>query len=166
MTPFNPARPRYTLPLGEKSYDLIGSMSLVEAVEYATGRGIGEAAVAVVNGMPTADLSRLMGAVLSACDHPTTAAEAGDLLWTAVGVTGPANDLLRLHLYSFLNVCLAPPEAREAKAKEMGELIGKLDAASPGKPTRKSVSASSAGSRPNSGKRQRGTSPAPTKGTR
>lgn len=137
---FDPARPRHTLPFGGVDYDLVGSMELIEAVEYRLERPVGQVAVDVVNGMTGTDLCKLVSAVLTTCGHPTSPKQAGDVIWKAVGMTGEANTALRLHLYAFLSVCLAPPEHREKKAHDMGELIGGASA-SPGGPTRKSASA-------------------------
>lgn len=136
---FDLARPRYTLPLAGKEYELIGNMALVESIEYQLKKGIGFVAIEVAGDMPTLDLAKLLSAVLSASGHPMTVPEAKDLLWDTVGLAGEANSMLRLHLYSFLSICLAPPEAREKKAKEMAEMTGKLQPASRGKSTRKSA---------------------------
>ncbi len=138
---FEPARPRYTLPFAGTDYELLGTFGLIEAVEYALKEHVGRVAVALVQGMPTGDLAKVISAVLTSCDHKMTVKEAGDLLWGEVGLTGEANDALRLHLYSFLSICLAPPGQREQKAKAAGEMLGKLQspAASPGAITGESV---------------------------
>jgi hypothetical protein len=80
--------------------------------------------------------------VVSAGDQKLTAQGAKQALWDTVGLTGDANRLLRIHLYSFLAICLAPPEQREKKASSVGELIGKLSAVSPGASTSNSASGS------------------------
>ncbi|WP_435007983.1 hypothetical protein P12x_005249 [Tundrisphaera lichenicola] len=141
---FEPARPRYTLPFAGKDYELLGTFALIEAVEYALKANIGLLAVQIVNGMPSHELAKVISTMLTACDHKMTAKEAGELLWGEVGLSGDENETLRLHLYSFLSVCLAPPGKREEKAKKMGEMIGKLTApaASPGVSTGESASAS------------------------
>lgn len=137
---FDPARPRYTLPLAGREYDLVGTMELIEAVEYALKRGVTQAAVDAAGEMPSGELAKLLSAVLSASGHPLTPADARALLWEKVGLAGDANQLLRVHLYSFLSVCLAPPEQREAKKAAAGELLGRLG--SPGGTTSSSASAS------------------------
>jgi hypothetical protein len=129
---FDPARPRYTFPFAGTDYDLLGTMELIEAVEFALKRGITQITVDVMNGMPTHELVRVLSAVLTAGGHKTPPAEVADTLWSKVGVGGEENQLLRIHLYSFLSICLAAPEKREARAKAAGELIGKLPKASPG----------------------------------
>jgi hypothetical protein len=139
---FETARPRYTLPFAGKDYELLGTMELIESVEYALKRGIVAIAAEVMNGMQVGDLTRLITAILTANGHKMTAKEAGDLLWNVVGLTGDDNLLFRVHLYSFLSVCLAPPDKREKKAKDAGELVGKLAKASPGSNTSDSASAS------------------------
>lgn len=135
MTAFEPARPRYALPFAGKDYELLGTFGLIEAVEYALKANIGVIAVQVVNGLPAAELAKVLAAVLTASGHKKAAADVPDLLWNDVGLTGPENEALRLHLYAFLCVCLAPPKSREQRATEMGELLGKLTAASPGAST-------------------------------
>ncbi len=139
---FDPARPRYCLPLAGKDYELLGTMELIEAVEYAAQRGVLQVAIDVIEDMPSSGLARLLSAVLTACGTPLTPRAASDLLWNEVGLAGDANKLLRVHLYSFLSICLAPPEQREATAKKAGEKIGRLGAASPGGTTSNSASAS------------------------
>jgi len=141
---FEPARPRYTLPFAGKHYELLGTFGLIEAVEYSMKEHVGRVAIQIVSGMPVHDMAKVIAAILTTCGTKMTAAEAGDLLWDRVGLTGEENETLRLHLYSFLSVCLAPPSQREQKAKEMGELMGKLTevAASPGPATGASASAS------------------------
>jgi hypothetical protein len=129
---FDPARPRYTLPFAGADYDLLGTMELIEAVEYSLKRGITQITVDVMNGMPTHELIRVLSAVFTTGGYKLTPAEVGDALWSKVGVGGEDNQLLRIHLYSFLSICLAAPEKREARAKAAGELIGKLPKASPG----------------------------------
>lgn len=137
---FDPARPRYTLPFG-KDYDLIGTFEMIEAIEWAMKKPVGETLLAVVNGMETFNLAKLIAAMLTANKHEMTAKQAADVIWNEIGITGEDNDKLRLHLYSFLSICLAPPKERESKAKEVGELMGSLNAetASRGENTKKSA---------------------------
>lgn len=132
---FDPARPRYTLPFAGKEYDLLGTFELIEAVETALKLEITKAAVDVVREMTAHDLAKLVSAVLTASGTPLTAKEAGAALWNEIGLAGDDNTLLRLHLYAFLTICLAKPGRRAEKAKEMGELIGELRAASRGATT-------------------------------
>jgi hypothetical protein len=137
---FNPARPTYTLPFAGTDYALTGTMAMVEAVEQSLNRGITQIAVGVINDMPARELVALISALLNACGYAVTGRAVADGLWETVGLRGDANQILRVHVYSFLGICLAPPEQREAKAKSVGELIGKL--VSPGPNTSASASAS------------------------
>lgn len=141
---FEPARPRYTLPFAGKDYELLGTFALIEAVEYAMKEHVGRVAVAVVEAMPCHELVKLVATILTACDHKMTTEKAGELLWERVGLTGEANDTLRLGIYSFLSICLAPPGQREEKARTAGELMGRLHgpAVSPGPTGDGSASAS------------------------
>jgi hypothetical protein len=134
---FDPARPRYTLPLAGKEYELLGNMALIESVEYALKKGAGDITVEVVNGMPTHELAKLLHAILTACGQKTTHAKVGEILWNEVGLAGDANSTLRMHLFAFLSICLAPPGDRGRKADEMGELFGRLEKASRGRNTKK-----------------------------
>lgn len=154
---FEPARPRHTLPFAGTEYELVGSMELVEAAEHALKRGVGQIAVDIATAMPTHELVRLIAAILTACGYKTSPEQVKERLWNTVGISGDENSRLRLHLYAFLSVCLAPPEARERKAKDVGELIGKLEAASRGERTRKPASGASGGRRRSSGGRPPGT---------
>ena len=156
---FDPARPRYTLPLAGQDYDLLGTMEVIENIEYQLKKPIGRVAVEAVNELPAYELAVLIAAILSKCGHKMTVTEAKDLIWSQVGLSGDANAKLRLHLYAFISICIAPPEAREARAKEMGELHGELESisASLGESTKKPASDASNGSRRSSGKPRHGT---------
>lgn len=144
MIAFEAARPRYTLPFAGKDYELLGTFGLIEAVEYAMKTHVGLVASQIVNGLPSHELAKVVAAVLNACGHKTDAKIVGDLLWNEVGLTGEADVDLRLHLYAFLSICLAPPGQREQKAKHMGEMTGEPGhpVASPGPSTDKPASAS------------------------
>lgn len=140
--PFDPARPRYTLDFAGKEYELLGTLELVEAVEYAFKEGIGQVAARSVS-MGLTETAKLLATVLTACGHKAQPREVAETLFNEVGVRTDAFGLVQLRLYSFLNVLLEPPESRQRRAEEMGELIGKWTApdASPGRRTRKSASA-------------------------
>jgi hypothetical protein len=144
VSTFEPARPRYTLPIAGKDYELLGTFGLIEAVEYAAKAHIGVVAVQIVNGMPASGLAKVLTAILTSSGHKTSLQDVSGLLWGEVGIEGDENQKLRLHLYAFLTICLAPPSQREAKAKDMGEMVGRLTApdASPGQTTEGSASAS------------------------
>lgn len=141
---FEPARPRYTLPLAGKEYELLGTFGLIEAVEYAMKENIGDVALNVFRGITFSDLAKVLSAVLTASGVSKTPADVGTLLFEQVGAVSEDLRLLRLHLYCFLCICLAPPGQRESKAAEMGELMGKETAPgpSPGNATAASASAS------------------------
>ncbi|WP_020469728.1 hypothetical protein [Zavarzinella formosa] len=164
---FDPARPRHTLKLADREYELLGTFEVIEAVEWAMKEPLGQVVVSLVNGLASVPLARLLSAVLTACGHPLGAKEAGAILWNDIGLSGEAYDTLRLNLYAFLTVCLAPPAGREARANEVGEMLGRLARpVSRGKTTSGSASASSAGARTSSGKAPSGKSPRPTRAGR
>ena len=156
---FDPARPRYTLPLAGQEYDLLGTMEVIENIEFRLQKPIGQIAADVPSHMANYELVQLVTAILGKCGHDLSLSDVKALLWEKVGLTGEANATLRLHLFAFLSICIAPPEAREAKAKDMGKLHGELTriSASPGESTKKTASADSAGNRRSSGKPQPGT---------
>lgn len=136
--PFDPARPRYTLPLAGTDYDLLGTLELVEAVEAAFREGVMHVAARTPE-MGVTDAAKLLSACLTASGHKTTPRDAGNLILNTLGVKSDAFQLLRLHLFAFLRITMEPPELREQKAKDMGELIGEwaTPAGSPGGSTRK-----------------------------
>lgn len=144
---YDPARPRYSLPFAGKDYDLLGTFGLIEAVEHAARANVGTVAVQLVNGMPNHEMARVLSAVLTACGHALSFDEVGAKLFTQVGLTGEANDALRLHLYAFLSICLAPPHNREKAAADAGELMAGLAS---GPSTGDCASASSGGAPPTS----------------
>jgi len=137
---FDPARPRYTLTLAGTDYDLVGTLGLIEAVEYAFQDGVIRVAARTPD-MGLTETAKLAAAVLGASGHKLTAARVGETIFDA-GVNSEAFTLLRLHLYAFLKIVMQPPELREGTAKQMGELLGNAATPSRGKSTRKSRSAS------------------------
>ena len=145
MTAYDPARPRYALPFAGREYELLGTFGLIEAVEHAAKANVGTVAVQLVNGMPNHELAKVIAAMLTASGHAMSPDEAGGKLFASVGLSGEANDALRLHLFSFLGICLAPPARREKTAAEAGELMGSLAS---GSDTARSASASSGGAPP------------------
>jgi hypothetical protein len=155
---FEPARPRYTLPVAGKDYDLFGELAVVEAVEHALKDGVVQITARTL-GMGVGDTAKLLAAVLTANGTPMTAKEAGAILFNDLGINSEAFQGLQIHLYAFLRIVLEPPEARERMAQRMGELTGELTAApaSPGGNTSKSASGCSAGRRNRSGGRPPGT---------
>lgn len=137
---FDPARPKYMLPFAGQEYELVGTLGLIEAVEFAFQEGIVRIAARTPD-MGLTETAKLTAAVLGASGHKLTAAKVGEALFDA-GVNSEAFMLLRLHLYAFLKIVMQPPELREGTAKQMGELLGKAGQPSRGKSTRKSPSAS------------------------
>jgi hypothetical protein len=139
---FDPARPRYTLPFAGAEYELLGTIELIEAIEVALQRGASQIAFEVIDVLPSWELAALVSVVLTANGNKVSPKQAKDLLWNQTGLSGDGNKLLRVHLYNFLAISLAPPEQREAKATRAGELLGKLSQASRGESTSSSASAS------------------------
>ena len=137
---YDPVKPRYTLPFDGKDYELLGTFELIEAAEAALQTDILKIGSEVID-MPVGKSARLMAALLTASGHKVTALEIGRTLTEKLGVTSEAYALIKIHLYAAIRIFVAPPADREAVAKEMGELIGKLPA-SPGESIRNSPSVS------------------------
>lgn len=137
---FDPARPRYTLPFG-KDYELIGTLQVIESIEWAMKDAIVNVMINLVNNMQTNELTKLIAALLTSCGHATDANQVADTIWQDIGLVGEANVKLRMHIYSFLAICVAPPSEREKRAKKAGEMMGSLteEKASLGENTKKSA---------------------------
>jgi hypothetical protein len=155
MSSFTPARPRYTLPFAGKDYDLIGTLEVIEAIEDAFREGVVKTTMRIMD-MGVTETAKLAAAVCTACGHTLNAREAAGAIYDS-GVNGPAFTALKIHLFAFLRTALEPPELREAMAKKMGEIVGKLAPASPGDNTKSSASGFSAGSQSLSGEPPLGT---------
>ena len=155
--PFDPARPRHTLPFGGTDHDLVGTLEVIEAVEAVFREGISAVTARAVD-MGVTEASKLVSALLTANGHKVTARQVGETIF-GMGVNSDAFMLLKVNAYAFLRVALEPPELREKAAQKMGEWIGRYSAppASPGESTRNSASAGSAGRRRSSGKPPPGT---------
>lgn len=153
---FEPARPRYTLPVGGKDFDLLGTFEVIEAAENALQKPIQRLTAEILDSSFT-DTSKLLAAVLTACGHKTSRSEAAGMLFE-LGLDSEAYVMVKLHLSAFFQIALSPPEAREQKANEVGEMIRKWKAlsASLGENIRSSATESSAGSQKPSGKRRSG----------
>lgn len=130
---FTPAKPRYTLPLAGKEYELEGSFALIEAVEYTLKDNIVSIAVRATS-MPAYEMARLIAALLATCGEKVTHREVGDILWNEVGVTSADYAKLCLHVHAALRIFMAKPADRDAEKKRMGELLGGASA-SPGQTT-------------------------------
>jgi len=131
--PFDKARPLYSLPLGDETYELVGTFALIEAVEHALGRSFIAVATEVVD-MGVSDTAKLLSAMLNASGEKTTARIMGEKLW-AIGMDTPEFASLKIHLYAFLRILLARPDDRKEVSEAMGEMTGKLQEASRGKTT-------------------------------
>jgi hypothetical protein len=154
---YEPARPRYTLPLAGRDYELVGSFGLIEAVEHAMKENVVGILTKTVS-MPISNFAELLATILTACGEKTTANDIGSIIWEM----GPAANevtVMRLHIHAFLLICVSPTAIREEVANRQGEMLGgwNADPASPGENTGASASASSAGARKRSGKRASGT---------
>lgn len=136
---YEAARPRYTLPLAGKDYELIGTFELIEAVEHTLKEGIFQVAFRVME-MGVADTARLLAAIVTSSGGKLTAGEAGAILFNDVGLGSDGFVLVKLHLNAFMNILFSSPADREEKARRQGEAIGKWSgatSASPGSSTSK-----------------------------
>lgn len=122
---YDSARPLYSLPLAGKTYDLVGTFGLIEAVEHALQEGILKITARIID-MSVTETTTLLAAILNASGEKTTPKEMGELLFNEIGIDSEGHATLKIHLYAFLRTILAPPKDREETAKTMGELIGRL----------------------------------------
>ncbi len=130
---YHPQKPRYTLPLAGKDYELEGSFALLEAVENALKDDILRITSRVME-MPASETARLIAALLTASGEKITAQGVGRILFEEIGLASDGYALLKLHLYAALRIFVSSPPEREKVAADMGEMLGKWQAppASPG----------------------------------
>ena len=123
MTAFNPAKPRYTLPLAGKDYELEGTFALIEAAEYALKDNIVSIAMRCVE-MPVSEMVRLLHSILKSCGHEMSKDVIGEIIWNELGTASPEYSMLCLHVHAFIRICNTRPSDREVVKKELGELLG------------------------------------------
>jgi len=119
---YEPAKPRYTLVLAEKSYDVVGSFELIDAVEYALKDNIVSITMRCIE-MPVSDLSRVLSAILTTCGNKLSAKEIGETIMN-MGIGTTEHVMLALHVHAFLSITISRPSDREEVSKKMGELLG------------------------------------------
>ncbi|QDV34900.1 hypothetical protein [Tautonia plasticadhaerens] len=130
---YDAARPRYSLELAGKNYELLGTFELIEACEHALGEGIIRIAKRVMD-MGVTDTAKLLAAMLTSSGHKATVKDMGDAI-LGLGIDSEEHGMLKIHLFAFLRILLSPPKDREGVAEAMGKLTGKLETASPGETT-------------------------------
>ena len=137
---YNPQKPRYTLPFADKDYELEGSFGLIEAVEYALADNIISIAQSSLE-MPVFKISRLLAAVFKQCGFDKKQPDIFETIVNDIGVASEEFAMLRFHIFAFLKICICKPSDREQVAKDMGEMIGKLEtpSVSPGENTSNSA---------------------------
>lgn len=124
--------PNQPVTLNGVTYTLAGNFRTLAAIEQALGRDI----IAVQSGMLELKLHEFAKVLAAA----TGAGEAflGQALFE-LGMVSAEYKLLVYTVMGWLLVALSPPQLREEKARDMGELIAR---ASPGANTAASASAS------------------------
>lgn len=137
---YDPVKPRYTLRIEDKSYEVEGSFALIEACENALRDNIINITMRCPQ-MPMSEMARLLVAILNCSGEKFTTRSMGDILWNNVGVTSDAYAALCLHVHAFLRIVISRPSDREEETRHMGELLAGLRAreASPGGSTGSSV---------------------------
>lgn len=123
---YNPAKPRYTLKLADKDYELEGSFGLIEAVEYALGEDIVSIAENALS-MPVYKVSKLLASIIKYCGTDIKPSNISETIVNEIGIASNEFAVLRFHIFAFLKICICKPSDREQTAKDMGELIGKLE---------------------------------------
>jgi len=127
---FNPQKPRYTLKFSDKEYELEGSFGLIEAVEYAMNADIISVAQSALE-IPVWKVAKLTATILKHCGNKITASDISETIMNEMGIASDEFALLRFNLFAFLKICICKPSDREQMAKDMGELIGKIEAPLP-----------------------------------
>lgn len=137
---FNAAKPRYSLPFGDKQYDIVGDFALIEAIEYAMQDSIVNLMVSCLD-MPVSKMAKLIHTVVKSTGESLTQTKINDTLWNEIGISTTEYQILCLHLHTLLKIIVAKPAERSEVANKMGELMGELNLieASPGKTTSASV---------------------------
>lgn len=130
MTKYTPSKPRHTLTFAGKDYELVGTFEVIEAVESALKDDIVRIASRVMD-LPVTDTARLISAVTGSMSPR----EAGKIISEKYGASGKEYAGLKLSLYAFIRIIVAPPAEREGVAKEMGEQIDRWNQGSPGAST-------------------------------
>jgi hypothetical protein len=122
--------PDYTLPLGTITYTLDPSFKTLKAVQHAFQQDLLPLQARVLD-MRQDEIAKLI-----AIGSGQPEDEIGQAVLDEVGLTEAGYELLKAHLMSWLYIAMAPKVERQKKAKQMGELIGKLSPASRGKSTK------------------------------
>lgn len=137
---YNPQKPRYTLPFAGRDYELEGSFGLIEAAEYALSDNIINIAQSALE-MPVYKIARLLAAVFKQCGIDKKQSDIFETIVNDIGIASREFAVLRFHIFAFLKICICKPSGREQEAKDMGEMIGRLEAppASPGESTSNSA---------------------------
>lgn len=114
---FDPQRPRYNLAFNGKDYELIGTMELLENIEYTLKRNIVDICTSCIE-LPTYEFCRVLEKVL---EGKYSLSEIKTIIWQDIG----AEELitLRLNVYAFLKICIAKPNKRVEVAQKLGELL-------------------------------------------
>lgn len=126
---YDAAKPRYTLKLAGKEYELEGSFGLIEACEYALADNIISIAQSTLE-MPVYKVARLLAAIIKHCGADVKQNDIAEIIVNEIGIASNEFAMLRFHIFAFLKICICKPSDREQGAKDMGEMIGKLEAPS------------------------------------
>ena len=121
---FDPQKPRFTITLANKSYEVEGSFAVLEAAENALKDHLFNILTRCFT-MSASDMAKLLSAILQANGERITPREIGEILWDTVGVVGDDYTKLCLEVYAFLNISVSRPADREKKSAEMEILLKK-----------------------------------------
>jgi hypothetical protein len=138
--------PSRTIKIGDKEYVLDGSFATLRAVQEAFERDV----LHVLFMIPDMRLDQVAKLIHIASGKGTSIDQIGEEIVDKVGAITPEYTHLKTELLAWLNVAIAPKNAREKKRQEMEALL-ESQRATLGKTTSESPSGSSDGSQASSG---------------
>lgn len=112
--------PEYTLPLGSKVYALDSSFKTLKAVQHTFAEDLLVIQARVLD-MRQDEITKL---VAIGTGRPED--DIGQAVLD-IGLMGVEYQLLKARLAAWLHIAMSPKPDREAMARSMGEIIGKLE---------------------------------------
>ncbi len=139
---FDPQKPRYTISLDGKDYEVEGSFALIEAIENALKEDIISITLRCLQ-MQAGEMAKLVATILKKADDKITLDQVKETFWKT-GVLSEEYTQLCYSVLYFLRLCIAKPTERAAVANDAGEHLREMKARSDslGKNISDSVSAS------------------------
>jgi hypothetical protein len=127
--------PSRTIKIGAKEFVLDGSFGTLRAVQEAFSRDV----LQLLFLIPEMRLDQIATLIHIGSGKATPVDDIGQLIVDEIGAVTPGYASLKTELLAWINVAIAPKDAREKKRAEMQAIIDKT---SPGTTTSDSASAS------------------------